>query len=173
LVWALVFVIGGVAATLGDANHVAFRVLAYPGGGQPLWVLGLMGSASCLMVSSHRLVAPRESPLPPDAVLAPGVAFFAFYFLTGPLAPYPLALTTLLAGTYLWRVRREPLAAWVSPLAAAVCGPAFEAGLSSTGAFHYLQAGDLPVPLWLPALYLHAGLAARAVARALPEAAAE
>ncbi|MFZ5476083.1 MAG: hypothetical protein ACOZNI_04855 [Myxococcota bacterium] len=165
--WALIFLFGGLAATLGDLNHVRWGVLAYPGGGQPLWVMGLMGSASVGMVAAHRGLPVREAPLAWGAVLPPATAFFAFYFLTGPLAPHPIALTTILAVAFLARSRGEPATVWLSPLGAAIGGPLFEAALSSTGAFSYLCPRTFSVPTWLPFLYLHAGLAARAIARAL------
>jgi hypothetical protein len=42
----------------------------------------------------------------------------------------------------------------VYAITCAIAGPAFEAALSSTGAFFYARPAWL-VPEWLPALYLH------------------
>ena len=53
-----------------------------------------------------------------------------------------------------------------------IVGPIYEGALSSTGTFRYdvtpLVGG---VPIWLPALYLNAGVLAASAARALGRAA--
>jgi hypothetical protein len=72
------------------------------------------------MVGGHRLVAPREPALRVD------VAFFTAYFLTGPLASYPIALTPLVPEAYLG-ARAPGAAPCVGlALAAALSGLAFE-----------------------------------------------
>jgi len=53
-------------------------------------------------------------------------------------------------------------------LVLAVAGPLYESALTWTGAFHYTVTPLIArVPVWLPALYLNAGVLAASAARAL------
>jgi hypothetical protein len=76
-------------------------------------------------------------------------------------------LALALVMTWSWHAKRHPgEGALPYALATALGGTLFEAMLSSTGAFYYTKDNQdiLGVPIWLPALYLHASLLTRAIA---------
>lgn len=59
----------------------------------------------------------------------------------------------------------------LSAVLTAALGPGVEATLSFTGAFEYYTGHlFLGVPMWLPALYLHAAMAGRFVELRFPSA---
>lgn len=167
--WAALFCFSALAATTGDRGHVAWRVLEYPGGGQPLWVWLLMGSSGVALVSNYLLwpVGAKEAPEPWRATLAPGAWFLGTYFATAPLATSPVILTAGLLATFVFRMRNERGArAWSYVAMVAVMGPLVEIAISGAGLFRYLHPELRLIPIWLPALYLHVGLVTRAVGRA-------
>ena len=166
--WLLLFVCGGVAATLCDAHHVLWGVVWYPGGGQPWWVFLLMGTSSLVLVGGYKLARLGETSIAPRDIAGPGAWFLGTYLATGPFAPWPYTLAMALLATFLWRVRDEPARAWFLPLGAMLGGSVVEATISGAGLFSYLSPVVWKVPAWLPFLYLHVGLSARAIARAMP-----
>ena len=114
----------------------------------------------------HELLL-RLAPAPAAQGSARGLAsavvwFCAAYASTAQFQAAPLPLALVLALAWCGRVALSPT---VDKLLAgpifAVGGALFEAGLSSTGAFHYRHPDVLHVPVWLPALYLHVSLMTR------------
>ncbi len=165
--WALLFLVGAVAATLGDRGHVAFSVLSYPGGGQPLWVFPQMGLAGVGLVWGWQVFpgSSRESSVSLSGAVVPVLWFLGAYGLTSPLSPWPVALCLGLLGVFVVRARLEnlPRPALLYCVAVAAAGTAAEAIISGLGLFSYTSPLFGPVPIWLPMLYLHVALATRAI----------
>jgi hypothetical protein len=168
--WAALFLLAAVAVTLGDRGHVAFSVLSYPGGGQPLWVLPEMGMAGVGLVwgwqvfpgsSDETRVALRDTAVP-------ALWFLGAYALSSPLSSWPVVLCLGLLGLFVVRAFREPLPrpAVLYCIAVAVGGTVAETIISGLGLFSYTSPLFGPVPIWLPMLYLHVGLATRSIGRA-------
>ncbi len=170
--WAALFLVGAVAATLGDRGHVAFSVLSYPGGGQPLWVLPEMGLATVGLVWGWQLFpgASQETRLSLRDTAVPFLWFLGAYGLSSPLSGWPVLLCLGLLGLFLVRARQEhlPRPALLYCVAVAVGGTVAETIISSLGLFSYTSPLFGPVPIWLPMLYLHVGLATRSIGRAFP-----
>ena len=80
-------------------------------------------------------------------------------------SPWPVALTGGLVALYAARVALAPRVELAYPLLVAAVGPLVEAALIEAGMVAYTRPGLGPVALWLPALYLHVGLAGSAVSR--------
>jgi hypothetical protein len=155
--------LGAVLGTLCDQLHVRFGVLWYPHpaswlGGQAGWVPPLFAGAALVLVNGYRPLGRwfhDDEPAPGGHVGLPLAWFVAAYLATALLSKHPTTLTALLVLTWLGRVVVHPhRATVVYAIVCAIAGPAFEAALSSTGAFFYTQP-DWVVPKWLPALYLH------------------
>jgi hypothetical protein len=166
----VLFTIGGLVGAFLDHLHVSFGVLGYPHPvlfDQPLWVVPLFGFATLGFVGGHtRFRAPGEKR-PQLAEVTGAVAVFALaYFASAAGRHRPLVLLLLLA--FSWAMlaagpgftRRA-----VYCLSLAIFGTAFEIFLSRVlGGFEYRGARPLGgVPVWLPALYLHAGLLTRKI----------
>jgi hypothetical protein len=153
--------------TVCDHLHVITGVLAYPKPflwQQAWWVPFLFAAASLFVVAAARpiLVAfGGTDDRPPAAreVAGDGILFVTAYAFTAYGHALPSVVLAVLVAWWLGRVVRGRRF-WLVPysLAAAVGGTLFEAGLSATGAFHYLVPDFLGVPMWLPALYLHVAL---------------
>jgi hypothetical protein len=167
------FVLGAIVGTLGDRVHTFKGVLGYPHAfafGEAAWVPLLMGGAGIAMVSGyglvHRVVGSNDERASMANVLSAFVWFAAAYAASGFFHQYPIALTLAFVAAFVARALREPVsrAAWVYALVTALVGTLFEAGLSATGAFRYYTPDVIGVPMWLPGLYLHASLLARALA---------
>jgi hypothetical protein len=169
---ALAIAAGAIACSLCDHLHVAFGVLAYAHPdvwGQAYWVpLLFAGSTAAVIAGAFftRAVFDRGSPAPgagPVSISTAGAAclFVAAYVMTAIAHAYPDLTLWVLAGAWVARVAwRTPRWLIVSSLSVAVAGPCVEATLSGIGLFAYAQPDLLGFPRWLPALYLHAGLAA-------------
>jgi hypothetical protein len=163
--WVALAVFGGLICTVGDHLHATHGVLTYPHvllWDQAWWVFPLFAAASLVCVVG---AWPFVKAVPvPDArrIVTDGIGFFAAYAYTS-FAPadHPtvtLAVLVIAFGVRVLGERRAPsLIAYC--VALAIAGSAFEAALSSTGAFAYVHP-DLVVPRWLPGIYLHAGLVA-------------
>ena len=167
--WLLLVLVGAVLCTLGDHLHATLGVLVYARVAfwdQAWWVAPLFGSATVVCVLGARPFLGGPSPAsvaPPARLIADLVGFCAAYAYTS-VAAHDRPLLTLLVLSVAFVVRvlgdaRSPGLVLYS-LLLAVGGTLFEAGLSSTGAFHYLHPDLLGVPMWLPGIYLHAGLIA-------------
>jgi hypothetical protein len=158
--------LGAVLGTLCDRLHVRFGVLWYPHpsywlggpGGQAAWVPPLFAGAALVLVNGYRPIGRwfrDDDPAPRWRVVLPLAWFVAAYLATALLGQHPRSLTALLVLTWLGRVMVNPhRGTVVYAITCAIAGPAFEAALSSTGAFFYTRP-DWVVPAWLPALYLH------------------
>lgn len=165
------FLLFGVLGTASDQIHVQFEVLSYAAPallGQPLWVPLLFGVAALAVVNSYGLVFHRratDSPRPSGReMLLVSLDFVVAYFATGVFKEHPTALALGLALSWAAVVAVRPSWALVGySLSNALGGPAFEALLSSTGAFAYHQPDVARVPIWLPGLYLHVAVLGRVV----------
>ena len=167
--WAALFLLGAVAVTLGDRGHVAFSVLSYPEGGQPFWVLPEMGLATVGLVWGWQLFpgTAKETQLTLRDTAVPAAWFLGAYGLSSPLSPWPVLLCLGFLGLFLVRVRLEqlPRPALLYCVAVALGGTVAETIISGLGLFSYTSPLYGPVPIWLPMLYLHVGLATRAIGR--------
>ena len=159
--------LGAALATALDYEHVQHRVLAYPHpsmGVQEWWVPLLFGVSTLALVIQARFYR-RSAERMSRRELWLRVADFAMaYLVTSFARDQPLWLTAGLVVAWVPWVAREPRQ-WLMGVAVAVAGPVVEISLSHLGAFAYLpdQPLWLGVPIWLPALYLHVSLAARAL----------
>ena len=166
IAYLVLFAAGAVLGTSLDHIHVATAVLAYPAPfafAEALWVPPLFGLAA---VSFVRLWQPLRSSAdrkPSLArVLAALAVFAAAYAVTGLAGDSALFVWGVLLPAWVasiagagWRRRA------IYGIAVAAVGTAFESALCWVGGFHYLVPTSLRVPLWLPALYLHASLLLR------------
>ena len=171
LAHALLFVFGAVAGTALDHLHVWGGVLAYPHAafwGEAAWVPPLFGGAAVALVTSWRLAFRGAEARRPGVrpVLVHLALFAAAYAASVALQRLPLlALALMVFAWFPFEARLGPRAIAYALLSAGT-GCLVESALSWANLFHYRapgQMGFLPVPLWLPGLYLHASLATRAV----------
>jgi hypothetical protein len=180
LLWAA---LGAVLGTSLDAVHVVTGVLVYPHtplGLQDWWVPLLFAVSGVALGEGHRQVARRISvdklPRASKGEVLRGLgAFVVSYGSSGFLKAFPWAELALYVAMFAVCLVMTPLAArpalWLHAAGTAVTGPLVEAGISSTGAFHYLpEAGPLVlgVPIWLTGIYLCVALGTAALDRALP-----
>jgi hypothetical protein len=165
------FLAVAVGGTLSDQIHVQFDVLSYATPqlfGQPLWVPLVFGTAALLTVNSYGRLFRGLSPEPPRpsrrAVLLAALEFVAAYLATGLFRGHPAALTVGLALAWVAVVAVRPSFDQVAyGLVSAITGPLAEFAISSSGVFAYHEPDFARVPVWLPALYLHAAVLARVV----------
>ncbi len=165
---ALLALVGATLATVLDHQHVTHRVLAYAHPylwEQAWWVPILFGVSTLALVNQARRFRQPGERLSRTVGLLLLFDFCLAYFLTSVFRDRPWALTAGLVATFLPWVRLDRRR-WLLALSVAVAGPLVEATLAWLGGFHYLpdQPLVLGVAVWLPALYLHASLAARALA---------
>ena len=169
----LVFVAGGLGGALLDQIHVRAHVLGYAHpdlAGQPWWVgpqFGIAVLAILLTVMGFQRAAPSRdrAPFAFDAA-----SFVLAYVLTGVFRRHPWVVLLLLLAMWVVMLLVHGPRRWVVAvsLGLAVVGPIYESLLTWTGAFHYTVTPlVLRVPVWLPALYLNAGVLAASAARAL------
>lgn len=102
--------------------------------------------------------------------VADAAVFALAYAVTGVLRRYPWAIAVILV--VLWvgmlLVHRDRVQLLTVSLGLAVAGPVYESLLTWTGAFHYTVTPlVLRDPVWLPLLYLNAGILATSAARAM------
>jgi hypothetical protein len=167
------FLVGAVAGASLDMIHVVSGVLYYPKPfypwGQALWVPLLFGMAALALVLGYQMVAAfvgaRDPSPPASALTESALGFVLAYVATGLFHDSELLLAVGLVLAWSWHSRRHPGEGGVPyALVVALGGTLFEALLSSTGAFQYNDPDVWGVPIWLPALYLHASLLTRAIA---------
>lgn len=134
--------------------------------GQAPWVPLLFGASGLALTAGYAGLARLAGERAPRATL-PELArsllwFFAAYASTAAYQQKPRRLALALVSCWMARVLAAPTAGKLvaGPLLAAA-GPLFESRLSSTGAFRYRRPDAMGLPLWLPALYLHASLMVR------------
>lgn len=179
--WVLAVTAGSVLCTLCDQVHVRAGVLAYRApalAGQALWVPAVFVLAAFgglaqwwILARVDRAVArdlregPRDAWGTREAIYA-AAWLVAVYCSSGLVAAAPFAAFGVYVVLFMlraWSLRAPGLV--THALLFAVAGTAFEAALSSTGAFWYTRPQMFGVPVWLPGLYLHGAFVARAVMR--------
>jgi hypothetical protein len=169
--WLVLFFLGAIVATLGDRVHMAFGVLSYPSGGQPIWVFPEMGLAAVILAWQWRVFpgARKDGILPMREAIGPVIWFVVTYGASSPLSRWPVILTLGFLALFLWRAWHEKLSrpAWMYCILVAVGGALVESMISAAGLFSYRKPDWGLVPTWLPMLYLHVALATRAIGRAL------
>lgn len=178
--WIVLFLLGAVVGTALDRLHVIYGVLDYPGSApfaQRLWVPPLFGGAALLFVFGHRNFRGESRHAKAErSLLRVGlfIALFALvYFATAALHGHPLLLLIGLPLGMVPLLWGGPPRRYLHVAAIALGGTLFEIALVSIGGFRYLAPGLLPVPLWLPGLYLYAALATREIDLAFFAPAAE
>jgi len=179
-----------VVCTLGDQLHVRFGVITYPHpllAGQAWWVpllfFGAVGSMLIAYPVSFRAMKRAlawpgaRATIGAGAARAAIVEFFAAYAVTAVLAARPVVVLGALTGAFglrLWldwraadeAARRAIVAALPFVAGAIVVGPLFEAMLIALGQFRYVHPHVIGISMWLPALYLWAAWAGRAMVHA-------
>lgn len=180
---ALLFLgFGGVFGLL-DRVWVGLGILEYPtaGPGQQAWWVPLqLGSVGLIAVLLYRLLSrwlvkgsPRAGENHAAAVLF-GAGWFVAAHVGGPLIGARYPETYLIVLTLLWLVRViyarlpffELLLVIGFSIAMSIAGAGGEALACKAGMMRYPIGPLFGVPLWLPGLWLHAALWARALARA-------
>lgn len=178
----ILFVAGALLGTALDHLHVAGGVLGYPRPafwGEAWWVFPLFGTAAVALCGSWRLAFRGAAPRTGDGR---PVVFFVLLFAGAYATSVGLRATpwlALAAMTVVWLpfARRFGLRYVAYACLSAAGGCLVESALQWADLFHYRAPGlmgFLPVPVWLPGLYLHATLATRALDEAFfaPRAAA-
>lgn len=162
--------VGGATFTGLDYLHATHGVTRYFRadlfGVQPWWVLLLFPCAvftTVVMVEPMRklLRGAPPSPTPPSLAMVLGDLLFAMgaYAITSFFNDRPVVLTLLLVGSWVARcVGRLPTWVVVYAAATALTGTLVEALLVALGQFEYLRPDLIGVTIWLPGIYLHAGL---------------
>ncbi len=174
--WLAVFVLGAALCTALDHQHVVWGVLSYPAPDfweQAWWVPLLFGTATVIAVLSvepmRRLLGGAPTTETPMALVVfdlAGCAAAYYFTAVGQQAPDQVAAVLVLA----WIIRvLAGLPAWAVAfcIGTAIVGPAFEGTWSALGFFHYHHPDFIGVARWLPALYLHVGVAAVSLGCAL------
>jgi len=165
--YLLLFVAGGLVLSLCDRVHIAYGVLEQADRsffGQAWWVPLVFGIASVLAPLAYppvrRLLGISAPPRPRDPIRlgSSALVLCAAYVVTGPMHHSGSSLAVGL--TAAWAVRaalRRTRSETVFAVLLAIVGPLVEASLSALGLFTYRQPDVLGVPIWLGAIYLHAG----------------
>jgi monoamine oxidase len=181
--FVVLFIAFGFVISLADRVWVALGMLVYPTvgpGKQPLWVAPQLGIAGVGVVLTYRFlsrwVLKKSEHAGEDHAVAVliGAAWFLAAHLGGLFygTAYPKGYLVALSTAWLLRVIfaklpfRELLLVVGYSLGVAVGGAGAEAMMSKMGLMHYPDGPLFGVPLWLPGLWLHAALWARAMARA-------
>jgi hypothetical protein len=174
--------LGGIAATLCDANHVATGTLRYPHPvlfGQAWWVLPGFLVAFLAMGASYLVAAPRlstlfstvESTAPGSyGALALALASFVLVYLASGFGnASPGLLSLVFYGVFALRLGFTYERAWLLGVAVAlgVGGMSFEGALGALGLAAYRHTDVFHVPLWLGGVYMHGAFALREGMRAL------
>jgi hypothetical protein len=170
--WLIAAVIGGVACVVGDHLHVTEGVLFYPSPvlwQQAWWVFPLFFFATLAVIAGARLIIPRPPEGPGSPIRIAVGDFFALliaYAFTAFEHTRPNVVLCVLVALWMARVLRGmPPREIVFCLLIALGGTSWEAMWSGIGMFTYHHPDFLGVPRWLPALYLHAGIAGASARR--------
>ena len=171
---AFIFLAGAIGGTLLDQIHVRSHVLHYAHprfAGEVWWVVPEFGAAATVALLFAIWTTKRSWRAPRDAVpiVVDASIFVVAYSVTGVLHRHSWII--LVVVLCLWvgviAAHRERKAFVLVSLVLMIAGPIFESALSSTGAFRYDVTPLVGrVPIWLPALYLNAGVLAASIARA-------
>lgn len=179
--WLIAIAAGAAVCTLGDQTHVRTGTLVYRApavAGQAWWVPLVFVIATVAALAQWVVLAALSPAVARDlrsgardrwgtreAVYA-AVWLVAVYVSSGFLQGVPRGAFALYVGLFMlraWSVNAPGVVAHA--LLFAVGGTAFEAALSSTGAFWYTRPDLAGVPVWLPGIYLHGAFISRAVLR--------
>lgn len=179
--WVLALVAGSLMCTLCDQVHVRTGVLVYRApafAGQAPWVPLVFVLAAWAGLALWWILARLDRSVRRDlhagardawgtreAVFA--LAWLvAIYASSGFVQGSPHAAFAVYVALFMlraWSLRAPGVV--LHALVFAAGGTAFEATLSSTGAFWYTRPELAGVPVWLPGIYLHGTFVARAVMR--------
>lgn len=179
--WVTAVAAGSLMCTLCDQVHVRTHVLVYRApavAGQAAWVPLVFVLAAFAGLALWWLLARLDPTVSRDLATGPKdhwgarEALFAvawmvlIYASSGFVQGAPRGAFAVYVALFMlraWSLRAPGLVTHALVFAAG--GTAFEAALSSTGAFWYTQPELFGVPVWLPGLYLHGAFVARAVMR--------
>jgi hypothetical protein len=176
--WGL---LGGLVALPLDALHVVTGVLTYQDpvlGLQDWWAVPLFIGAGLALGFGHRFAAVPLSHMtarkrPPPATLgAAGLGLLALVFAYGssgllqgwPLVAFFVYVAVFVAAVIAVDKDARP-ALVLHALGTAIIGPLVEVAISSTGAFSYTHPDVWGVAIWLPGIYLNAGVASHLLDR--------
>jgi hypothetical protein len=168
-------------ATLCDQVWVRLGVLVYPRPflfGQAWWVPLLFGTVALIavhfIVIATNLLLPSSTPRPKDPggrAITAGAWFVAAYLAGGLFDANSQTLAIVLVVIWLLRLWpasnsiREAFVLICLSLVVAVAGTLGESVAGWLNLMYYPRPDFLRVPYWLPALWLHAALFARELAR--------
>jgi hypothetical protein len=165
---ALLFILGGVAALIGDHSHVVTRTTEYYTDAvpflwsSPFWFPLLVGGATVSLAELRlHLPAPRSSGTVRHGVA--GVAVVIGMYVTTALvhnAPIVPAMTLIcVAAVVTWCVLGDGPGA-ICGAVAAIVGPVVEISLVAAGVFAYTDGSDglFGVGPWLVPLYFAFGV---------------
>jgi hypothetical protein len=166
------FLLGAVAALIGDHGHVVSETTAYLGPSHrvaflwssPVWFPLLVGAATVTLAELRLHLPAVRTAVTSRQGLAGVAAVVGIYALTALMYRLPAGPATVLIGTLAvitWCALGDRFAV-VCAIAAAVVGPAVEAAIAAAGVFRYAPVphGLFGVPPWLPALYFAFGVVA-------------
>jgi hypothetical protein len=168
------FVLGALAALIGDHAHVVTGTTAYLSNAvpyvwsSPIWFPLLVGSATVSLAELRlHLPAPRTTVSARQG-LAGVAAVIGTYVITALVHPAPAVEATVLIcalAILTWCALGDGPGAMCG-LLAAIGGPVFEAVLAKFGVFRYATDSDalFGVAPWLPALYFAFGVVAALLA---------
>ena len=174
--------LGGIAATVCDANHVATGTLRYPRPvlfGQAWWVLPGFFAGFLLMGATYLVAASRvRGTLPTEQSTAPGtvvafveamISFVLVYLASGFGNESPAALSLVFYGTFALRCAFTYERAWLLAVAITLAagGMAVEGSMGAAEIVAYRHVDVFHVPFWLGGVYMHGAFALREGMRAL------
>ena len=171
---AFIFLAGAIGGTPLDQIHVRSHVLHYAHprlAGEAWWVIPEFGAAATVALLFATWTTKRSWSVPRDGVpiVVDASIFAVAYSVTGVLHRHSwiILVVVLCLWAAMIAVHRDRKAFVLVSLALMIAGPIYEGALSSTGAFRYDVTPLVGrVPIWLPALYLNAGVLAASIARA-------
>lgn len=171
----MIAALGAVAGTLCDRMHFLGGAVLYRSGalgGQPLWVPPLFAGAALGLVYGHRFCCARFGAAPPlvrrAELAAKLLLFLAAYAATALWHAHPWLLVAALGVGFVPLAARERYRGFLPyALGCGLAGISVEGVLTSAGAFAHARPELFGVPLWLPLLYLWAGLFGAALDRFL------
>lgn len=169
---AAVFFAGAIGGTLLDQIHVRAHVLhyAHPSlSGQAWWVAPQFGLTVVLVFLGVSEIVRRWDGTE-LRFLVDAAAFVLAYVVTGALKREPWLVLSLLLAIWilLLAIHRDRARLALVSIGLAVVGPAYESSLTATGVFRYeVTPLVFRVPVWLPILYLIAGVMSVSAAAAM------
>lgn len=168
--------LGALAATLCDLNHVYTKTLSYPHPtwlGQPWWVFFLFTISFIVMILSYRvysILMPQTTSRHSRSIAIDSLAFIEsltlfvlVYLMTGFANNFSLLLSVILYGTFIFRMffTYDRIFIFVFACALGISGMFIEGTLSYFGLVAYQNPHIYFVPAWLGAVYMHGALCVR------------